>query len=458
MKTPSTSELQERLDAWRERFSVAGCSVGWMLGDEHGEAASGVTNVNTGVEVTPDTLFQIGSITKVYTTTLIMQLVDEGRIVLDAPAVAYLPDLRFADADATARVTVRHLLTHTSGVDGDFFDEHGRNEDAVERYVAACAKLPFVFESGKMWSYCNAGFVVLGRIVEIMTGMPWHVALRERLLEPLGVTHTLTRPEDALLYRAAAGHTVGFDRTISLTQRWSIGWSSGPAGATPNSTVADLLTFARMHLDGGVARDGTRLLSEASVRAMQEPQVTLPEHPGGTFADQWGLGWMLFDWGRRVIGHDGGTLGQNSSLRILPEERFAVSVLTNTTPSGGILCTRIMRWMFEEYAGIEMAPYPKPPEEAPDIDLSPYVGTYERNEQRIEISERDGQLVAAVIMTGPLATADQQMPPTELYAVNERVFLQRTPGTGVYTPVSFLEFDHGRPQYFFSSRLARRTS
>ena len=93
-----------------------------MHGDKVQSAAAGVINVNTGVDVTPDTLFQIGSITKVYTTTLIMQLVDEGRIELGAPAAAYLPELRFGNGEASHTVTIRQLLTHTSGVDGDFFD------------------------------------------------------------------------------------------------------------------------------------------------------------------------------------------------------------------------------------------------------------------------------------------------------------------------------------------------
>jgi CubicO group peptidase (beta-lactamase class C family) len=311
-----------------------------------------------------------------------------------------------------------------------------------------------------MWSYCNAGFVVLGRIVETLTGMPWHVALHERLIKPLGVTHTLTLPEDALLHRTAAGHTVGLDRKITLVPRWSIHWSSGPAGATPNSTVDDMLTFARMHIDGGVARDGTRILSEHSVAAMQQPQATLPEHTGGDFADRWGLGWMLFDWdrraGRRVIGHDGGTIGQNSSLRIMPDENFAVAVLTNTTPTGSLLCSRMMRWLFGQYAGIEMAPYPKPPETPPQINLAPYTGTYERNEQRIEIAEHEGHLRANIINTGPLAADAPPNPPMDLYPVDERSFLQQTPGTGVFQPVSFLEFENGRPRFFFASRLARR--
>src|SRR5690242_20409017 len=101
---PASDELSERLGTWAERYIVTGASIGWIRGDESAYASTGIINVNTGVDVTPDTLFQIGSITKVYTTTLIMQLVDEGRVDLDATAVAYLPDLRFADDAMTHQV------------------------------------------------------------------------------------------------------------------------------------------------------------------------------------------------------------------------------------------------------------------------------------------------------------------------------------------------------------------
>ncbi|MEX0751080.1 MAG: serine hydrolase domain-containing protein, partial [Dehalococcoidia bacterium] len=227
---PSAAEMEERLATWAERYRVPGATLAWMHGDELQSAASGVINVNTGVKTTPDTLFQIGSITKVYTTTLIMQLVDEGRIDLDAPPSTYLPDLRFGDPKATPAITIRHLLTHTSGVDGDFFDDFGRGDDAVQRYVAASATLAQLFPPGAMWSYCNAGFVVLGRIIEVLTGMTWDAALKARLLEPLGVKHTVTLPEEALLHNTAAGHNVLPSLQASLVRQWGMTGGGGGGG------------------------------------------------------------------------------------------------------------------------------------------------------------------------------------------------------------------------------------
>jgi CubicO group peptidase (beta-lactamase class C family) len=449
---PGTEEMQERLASWCQRYRVPGAALAWMHGDEVHSVGAGVTNIKTGVSVTPDTLFQIGSITKVYTTTLIMQLVDDGRVQLDAPAATYLPELRFGET--TGDVTIRRLLTHTSGVDGDFFDDFGRGDDAVARYVAACASLDQVFPVGTMWSYCNAGFVVLGRILEVLLGTTWDAALRARLLEPLGVEHTITLPEEALLHNTAAGHNVLPTLDTSLVDRWGMPRSAGPAGSVPCSTVGDLLTFAKMHIDGGVARGG-RVLSERSVAAMQEPQAALPRVPGEGPA-HWGLGWELFDWGgRRVIGHDGGTIGQQSSLRVLPEERFAVALLTNSL-GGGLLASRVMRWLFGEVLGVEMPQRPMPPESPPAIELARYAGVYERLGFRTTVELRDGGLSAQMVNTGPLAASGVQLPPAPLHALDESVFVQRDV-VGQYQPVVFSEFVGGKPRYLFSgSRVSRR--
>src|SRR5438094_4987598 len=118
-------EIQDALDTLIKQHRVPGASVGVLNGDELVEVASGIANRHTGVPVTTRTLFQIGSNTKVYTATLIMQLVDEGLVELDAPAKTYVPELELADRTARDTVTVRMLLTHTSGIEGDYFDDYG---------------------------------------------------------------------------------------------------------------------------------------------------------------------------------------------------------------------------------------------------------------------------------------------------------------------------------------------
>ncbi len=135
-----------------------------------------------------------------------MQLVDEGLLDLDAPVAEVLPELQLADADVTKSVTMRHLLTHTSGIDGDVFTDTGRGDDCLEKYVALLADAEQNHPLGATWSYCNSGFALLGRVIEKLTGKTWDAAMRERLFTPLGLTHTVTLPEEAMLYRAAVGH------------------------------------------------------------------------------------------------------------------------------------------------------------------------------------------------------------------------------------------------------------
>ena len=127
--------------------------------------------MRTGCPVPTDALFLPGSIGKVYTATLVMMLADEGKLDLDTPIRHYLPDFEVHDAHARDTVTVRHLLTHTSGFDGDLFIDTGRGDDALARYVAGCADLPQIVDPGRIWSYSNSGYAILGRLVEVLSGV-----------------------------------------------------------------------------------------------------------------------------------------------------------------------------------------------------------------------------------------------------------------------------------------------
>ena len=166
-------------------------------------------------------------------------------------------------------------------------------------------------------------------MIEKVTGKTWDAALRERIFTPLGLTRTVTLPEEALLFRAAVGHVdVAGQRHVAPV--WGLPRSVGPAGLIC-STPADVLAFARMHLSGGKAADGTRVLSAAGAQAMTEHQADLPDKY--VLGDSWGIGWIRFGWdGQRLVGHDGNTIGQAAFLRVLPDPqggRLAVTLLTN---------------------------------------------------------------------------------------------------------------------------------
>src|SRR5215472_3837793 len=237
----------DRLAELATRLRVPGAVLGIWAGEQESVVAHGVLNAATSVPATTDSLFQIGSITKAWTATMAMQLIDEGRLSLDTTVSQALPGVRLCRADVGAEVTIRHLLTHTSGIDGDIFTDTGRGADCLERYVSLLADATTTHPLGAAYSYCNSGFVLLGRIIEVIDGEDLDTCLRRRLIEPLKLSRTVTLPEEALLHRCALGHSrhPSDGEPVSV---WGLPRSVGPAGLI-TASAGDLLRFARLHLD-----------------------------------------------------------------------------------------------------------------------------------------------------------------------------------------------------------------
>ncbi len=449
---------QRRLAVLAARNRVPGAVLGILrLGpggdgsdDERIDAAYGVLNKDTGVTVTPDTLFQIGSITKVFTATVVMRLAEDGLLDLDAPVADVLPELRLADPGVTSRVTMRHLLTHTSGIDGDVFTDTGRGDDCVQRYVALLADAAQNHPLGATWSYCNSGFVLAGRLIEQLTGTTWDAALADRLIAPLGLDRTVTLPEQALLHRAAVGHVAEGGGEPTRAPAWTLPRSVGPAGLIC-STAADVLAFARLHLTGGLTPDGTRLLSQASADAMAARQADLPTPHG--LGDSWGLGWIRFGWdGHRLIGHDGDTIGQSAFLRILPDQGLAVVLLTN---GGAVrdLYEDLFAEIFAELAGVAMPRPLTPPATPVAADIGEHAGRYERAGTLIEVlAGGDGARLRTTV-TGPLADLLPD-PVTEypLVPVERDLYAVREPGSRFWSPVAFYRLPTGERYVHLGAR------
>jgi CubicO group peptidase (beta-lactamase class C family) len=446
-----------RLAELARQARVPGAALGIWADGQEVLAASGVLNRATRVRVSTDSLFQVGSITKLWTATMIMQLIDEGLLFLDTTVAEVLPGVRLGAADVAGQVTVKHLLTHTSGIDGDIFTDTGRGDDCVERYVGLLEEAASAFAPGGAYSYCNSGYVLLGRIIEVLDGQSWDESLRERLSGPLELTQTVTLPEEAILYRAAVGHRPGGARV----QVWGLPRSVGPAGLITAATH-DLLTFARFHLDGGLAPDGKRLLSEASVAAMQQPRAVIPDFgsPGAAI----GLGWRINRWdGRTIIGHDGDTVGQSAYLRVDPQARVAACLLTNSGQSAS-LYRAVFGEVFGTLAGVSMPASPRPSTEGTTVetahrDLGRHAGRYERTSRRFDVSVRDGRLHLLLTATGDLAALAEAQPedlilhPADASGVN---FVCRSYDHEPWAPVSFARLADGTPYLFAGGRATPR--
>lgn len=226
---PKFRQLCEEVVIGMDRLPVIGAVVGVFHDGKEYVAGFGVTSVEHPLPVTEDTLFQIGSITKTYTATALMRLVEMGRLEVDAPVRAYVPALRLSDESVAAQVTVRHLLTHTGGWVGDYFNDFGLGEDALSRMVASLALLPQLTPLGAVWSYNNTGFYLAGRIVEAITGKSFETALKELVFDPLGLTMSFFFPHDVLTHRFAVGHEI-VDRQPKVARPWALPRSAAPAG------------------------------------------------------------------------------------------------------------------------------------------------------------------------------------------------------------------------------------
>lgn len=454
-----TARWQARLDELCAAHQVPGASLAVLTGESIHELASGVLHRGTGVEVTADSVFQIGSITKVYTATLVMGLVDEGLLDLDARVVDVLPDFAVADPQATAVVTVRQLLSHTSGISGDFTHDTGRGDDCLARYVEACARVGQDCPPGASISYSSTGYNVLGRIVEVLTGQTWDAALRERICVPLGLTSTVTLPEEVLRFRAAMGHLGEPGRMPEVAPAWNpLPRSSGPYGGVLCATAADVVRFARMHLDGGTAPDGTRLLSAASAAAMRRHEVEAPDR-WTVDARWWGLGWAMPGWeGGEVFGHDGATIGQRAYLRVVPGARLAVALLTNSgTGAVGGVYTALFRELLAEFTTVriaeEFAPGPVPV----TTDIGPFAGRYLREGVAITVGEREsGPYMVYEFVDG----MKDMSPPIEvdLVAVSGTVFAGRRNEADDWMPVVFSTLADGAQCVHVGMRAAPKAA
>jgi len=437
--------VRDRLDTWK----VPGLAVAVLHDGSTEERGFGVAHAETGCPVRPDTLFQIGSITKVFTATVVMQLVDEGKVDLDTPVVQYLPNLELADAEAQRAITLRHLLSHTSGIEGDYFADFGWGDDALAKYVANLCTLRQWTRPGQLWSYCNSGFNLAGRVIEVLLEKPYEQVVKERIFDPLGMSRSTFFAHEAITFPVSVGHS--YDPVSGagpqIARPYPIPRSSNPAGGII-STVGDLLRFAALHLDGGRAGE-TQLLSQASIEAMQQQQVV-----AANFADAYGIGWAIrTPGGARIVEHGGSTNGFQAQLLLVPEQRFAVAVLTNSS-RGTAAIRDIEEWALERYCGITIE-QPAVVSVAPE-QLERVAGLYRRPgvEQVVRV-EHDGIAVESTVQH-PLTGEQTKLPPIVAKPISLNEFLV-TEGDYRGMRIDFIDGESGRPTFMrFGGRLAER--
>ncbi len=361
-------------------YGVPGVAFGLLRNDQLTMRGFGVTNIDNPQPLTPDTVFPIASISKTLTATAIVRLAEQGKLDLEAPIRRYLPEFAVKDPGATRDVAIWHLLTHTAGWEGQLTPED-RGIQSLAHFADSQRELPQLAPPGTVWSYNNAGFTIAGRLIEVVTGQRIHDAIRALVIEPIGLTRTFTRTEEAVTYRFAAAHR-GDGSTAAVVR--PISRSSTVTAGGVWMTLSDMLAYAKFHMGDGTGAGGTSVLTRASLELMRTPRITKV----GT-DDEMGLGWHLRRVGGVMTAAHGGTLGHLSLLELVPERRMALALLTNHS-NGWRLIQDVERTALRALERMTPDPghtvghrglnetMPDAPIMSRQPDSAPYVGMYRR--------------------------------------------------------------------------------
>lgn len=397
---------------------MPGAAIGILREGAATTAYYGVADVATGEPVTPETSFSPGSLTKSMVATVIARLAEAGRLSLDDPVAAHVPELR--GSGWAERATLRDLLANRSGLPlraGLEFGFDGRKDadDGVLSRLAAdvAASVP----EGTFWSYTNVGWCLLGRVIETVAHTPWEDAMRRHLFDTAGMSGSRFAT-GAPSNRRASGHEVTAHGPVPVEPLLARAY--GPAGTTVVSTVTDLLRFTALHLE------------DPSLAALRAVQAEIAIY---AWFDSWCLGWAWFDWeGGQVWGWDGVINGERSVLRIMPEHQAAVVLLTNSS-TGRAMYRSLFVDLMESLFGISVPPLRLDPAAGAAGDLSRFAGVYAWPDRRVEVTATAGISLLIKSESGE----------TEALPLDERTFLV-DPDDPDDPTVTFGAFDEeGRP-------------
>jgi CubicO group peptidase (beta-lactamase class C family) len=324
MGAPDFAAIDRYVEAQMQASHLPGLALGIVQGDQIAHLKGFGSADPTGRAVTPHTPFILGSVSKSLTALAVMQLVEAGKVELDAPVQRYLPWFRVADADASARITVRHLLYHTSGL-----PEITNTMEAatLEEYTRNLRTVVLESPVGSRHGYCSCNYRVLGLIVETVSGQPFESYMQQHVFAPLQMQHSYASEQPALQDGLAQGYQWLFGLSVPTNSPYN---TSNAPGGYLISSVEDLSHVLIAEMNGG--RFGAAsVVSAAGVAAMQQPGVLTGHSDGSSY----GMGWVNGPVGGvPVIYHNGAGFNFHSLLLIEPHDRWGVVLLTNINGIG----------------------------------------------------------------------------------------------------------------------------
>jgi len=330
LRSATADQADDYLREQMAQHRIAGAALKVIkTGKDVKTAAYGLANIELNVPATPDTVFEIGSLTKQFSAAGILLLAQEGRVNINDSITRYLKSAPLS----WTNITVRHLLTHTSGLKSytglDGFEL--RRKLTEPGFIKRIAAQPTEFNPGESWKYCNTGFNLLGYIIENVSGTNYWDFMRARIFGPLGMNSTTDRQPANIVTNRASGYEqtnrILFNRDYDLTDVFS-------AGAIV-STIGDLERW-------NAALDGERLLTSTTRKQMWTPAIL-----NNGKSTKYGFGWFIETVNdRRIIGHSGSTSGFSASIQRFPDDNLTVILLTNTDEQ---IATTLARRIAEFY-------------------------------------------------------------------------------------------------------------
>ncbi|HPB31450.1 MAG TPA: serine hydrolase domain-containing protein [Candidatus Sumerlaeota bacterium] len=379
---------QARLESWAAFGSVPGVSVG-IVHDQRViyTRSIGFSDRERQQPATMKTIYRVGSISKLFTTTAIMMLRDKGFVSLHEPVKTYLPwfDIRHRGKNAR-HITIEHLLTHTSGLprEAPFAYWNDNRFPSREEMIRALKTQETAYVPGTQWKYSNLGLAIAGEVVAAVSGMPYETFIERRIFKPLGMSDSSVFPNS----RQRAQMATGYGRRWAEGAREIMPFTDS-GGITPaaniSSTVGDLARFVSLQFHEGKAGKD-HILSMETLQEMRHVHWLLDD-----WKSAWGLGFGISRLGDRVIvGHGGSVMGHRAELRFCPRCRVGVIILTNAD-----LCnpSPLARLVFEHIAPvIEKACRPAKSEKTEISDPERYLGRFSNTWGDTEVILNEGGL------------------------------------------------------------------
>lgn len=348
-------------------------------------AGFGTTSVEDhGLKVTPQTLFAYGSISKTICATLIMRLVEQGLLNLDTPIFNYLPKLLFSNAEYGRKITLRHLLSHTSGLPMAGKNWGPRDPDSLRQFVyEQIPHYTFLAEPGTVHLYSNTVICIAGFVAEVVTKKFYDDLVQEYVFDPLGMVRSTFDPIVAMTYPLALPHKINDNGEIKVIHRSVCNTSGNPSGFAKGS-VSDLARLAQMYVNQGEFGK-QQFLTASSVAEMHKIQgsrhIEGHAHPFAHIYQGYGLGFNIGNYkGKRVARHGGMSQSYNCFFDLFPDDRSGVVLLTNHSNDAQL--TELVTALYDHALDLPrngIVYLAKPTKMSKPMDsnqLNPYVGTY----------------------------------------------------------------------------------